>query len=115
MKGRETAEKSLIVVAAEAIPGNGSRIGRIRLSHVGDIKRQTLHGFINQSVEPGSTVATECVEAMQTGMGDFEDAVAAICAGRVRADFIVTRDAEFAQKGCSIPVVRPTEILRRVE
>jgi transposase-like protein len=63
VKGRETAEKALIVVAAEAIPGHGSRIGRIRLSHIGDIKRQTLHGFIKQSVEPGSTVVTDGLQA----------------------------------------------------
>ena len=63
VKGREAAEKALIVVAAEAIPGHGSRIGRIRLSHIGDIKRQTLHEFIKQSVEPGSTVVTDGLQA----------------------------------------------------
>ncbi len=57
----------------------------------------------------------ECFDAMQTGMGDFEDAVVAVCADRVRADFVVTRDEEFARKGCVIPVVSPAEILNRME
>lgn len=63
VRGRETVEKALIVIAAEVIPGPRSSIGRIRLSHVGDTKRRTLHGFIEQSVEHGSTVVTDGLQA----------------------------------------------------
>jgi len=63
VRGRETVEKALIIVAAEAIAGPGSAIGRIRLSHIDDVKRRTLHGFIAQSVEPGSTVVTDGLQA----------------------------------------------------
>lgn len=63
VRGRETTEKALIAVAAEAIPGPGSTIGRIRLSHIEDVRRQTLHGFIAQSIEPGSTVVTDGLQA----------------------------------------------------
>ncbi len=51
---------------------------------------------------------------MQTGMKDFEDAVVAVCAGRVRADCIVSRDEAFVNAGCAIPVMRPAEFLQRV-
>ncbi len=54
----------------------------------------------------------ECADAMQSGMNDFEDAVVAVCAARARADFIVTRDAEFACAACPVSVVPPSEILR---
>jgi transposase-like protein len=63
VRGRETNTKALIIVAAEIVPGSGSAIGRIRLSHIADTKRRTLHGFINQSVEPGSTVVTDGLQA----------------------------------------------------
>jgi hypothetical protein len=54
--GRLTHDKALILVAAEA---DGEGIGRIRLAHVSDLTRATLHGFIGQAVEPGSVVQTD--------------------------------------------------------
>jgi transposase-like protein len=69
VRGRETVEKALVIVAAEAIPGPGGAIGRIRLSHIGDVKRRTLHGFIAQSIEPGSTVVTDGLQAYREMAG----------------------------------------------
>lgn len=63
VRGRGAIEKTLIVVAAKVIPGSRSSIGRIRLNHISDAKRQTLHRFIEQSVEPGSTVMTDGLRA----------------------------------------------------
>jgi transposase-like protein len=56
MAGRLTEEKALIIVAAEA---DGKNIGRIRMGHIPDLNRATLHGFIQATVEPGSTVRTD--------------------------------------------------------
>jgi transposase-like protein len=69
VRGRETADNALIVVAAEAIPGSGSSIGRIRLHHIDNVKRQTLHGFIAQAIEPGSTVVTDGLQAYREMAG----------------------------------------------
>jgi len=63
VKGRQTEKKALIAVAAEAVPGSNSAIGRIRLAHIADINRETLHSFIFQSVEPGSTVITDGLQS----------------------------------------------------
>jgi transposase-like protein len=54
--GRLTEEKALIGVAAEA---DGRGIGRIRLRRIPDLTKASLHGFIGQAVEPGSTVRTD--------------------------------------------------------
>ena len=53
-------QKALIIVAAQA---DGKGIGRIRLRHIPDTERTTLHGFIAQSIEPGSTVVTDGLQA----------------------------------------------------
>lgn len=60
VRGRQTIAKALIVVAAEA---NGEGIGRIRLRYIPDTGRATLHGFIQHSIEPGSTVVSDGLQA----------------------------------------------------
>jgi transposase-like protein len=58
--GRGSEEKALIIVAAQE---NGKGIGRIRLRRIPDLTRASLHGFIAQTIEPGSTVRTDGLQA----------------------------------------------------
>ena len=58
--GRLTQSKSLIAVAAQC---DGTGIGRIRLGRIPDTSRATLHQFIAESIEPGSTVITDGLNA----------------------------------------------------
>jgi len=58
--GRLTEQKALIIVGAEE-DGNG--IGRVRLRHIPDLTKASLHGFIQAAVEPGSTVRTDGLPA----------------------------------------------------
>lgn len=58
--GRLTKEKALMIVAAEE---NGKGIGRIRLRRIPDVTKASLHGFIKQAIEPGSTVTTDGLNA----------------------------------------------------
>jgi transposase-like protein len=54
--GRLTENKARIVVAAEERE-NG--IGSNRIRHIPDLNQESLHGFITDSIEPGSTVRTD--------------------------------------------------------
>ena len=65
--GRLTHDKALILVAAQA---DGQGIGRIRLRHVDDLTKATLHRFISEVIEPGSTVRTDGLNAYQ-GLKDY--------------------------------------------
>ena len=69
VRGRQTEEKALIAVAAEATPESSNGIGRIRLARIADTSRKTLHGFISQSVEPGSTVVTDGLQSYRNLTG----------------------------------------------
>jgi transposase-like protein len=60
VRGRLTRDKVLIGVAAEE---DGSGIGRIRLGLLADLKKASLHDFIGQRVESGSTVRTDGLRA----------------------------------------------------
>ncbi len=50
LRGRQTQKKALVAIAAEE---DGAGIGRIRM------KRIRLHGFIQEAVEPDSTIHTD--------------------------------------------------------
>jgi len=56
VRGRETTNKALIVVAAQE---NGKSIGRIRMRRVADASAASLHPFVIDNVESGSVVHTD--------------------------------------------------------
>jgi transposase-like protein len=56
MIGRQTENKALIAVAVEI---TGRKIGRIRMKRIPDASRETLHGFIAETVEQGSVICTD--------------------------------------------------------
>lgn len=70
VRGRQTDDKALIAVAAEA---DGAGIGRVRLQRIPDTSRRTLHGFIAQAIEPGSTVVTDGLQAYRDLNGYLHD------------------------------------------
>lgn len=72
VQGRRLGNKALIAVAAEA---DGRGIGRIRLSRITDTNRATLHGFIAECIEPGSTVQTDGLQAYRELEGYVHDRV----------------------------------------
>lgn len=55
-RGRGRVDKALIVIAAQA---DGQRIGRIRMRCIPDASAESLHRFVKECVEPGSTVHTD--------------------------------------------------------
>jgi transposase-like protein len=54
--GRKFRDKSLLVVAAQV---DGPGIGRIRLRQIPDATAGSLRSFIQETIEPGSTVVTD--------------------------------------------------------
>jgi hypothetical protein len=70
MIGRQTEHKALIAVAVEC---SGKKIGRIRLQRIPDTSRESLHGFIKDTIEPGSTVRTDGLNAYLSMEGYTHD------------------------------------------
>lgn len=56
LHGRQTEEKALIVVAAQE---DGKGIGRVRMKRIPDASSENLHSFIEDFMEPGSTLRTD--------------------------------------------------------
>ena len=55
-EGRGAEKKALVVIAAEE---KGRGTGRIRMCRIPNASKQFLHAFIQQAIEPGSTVHTD--------------------------------------------------------
>lgn len=55
-RGRQTRDKALVAIAAEE---EGSGIGRIRMKRITQASKPQLHPFLEEAVEPGSTVHTD--------------------------------------------------------
>ena len=68
--GRLTHDKALIIVGAEE---DGKGLGRVRMRRIPDFSKASLHGFISQAVEPGSTVRTDGLTAYMGPVGYHHD------------------------------------------
>jgi transposase-like protein len=67
VRGRQTFQKALVVVAAEK---DGRRIGRIRMQRIPNASAASLHAFVQTYIEPGSTVLTDGWEGYR-GLDDY--------------------------------------------
>ena len=57
----------------------------------------------------------DCLKALGLPMNDFEDAVVAVCAKKIGADCIVTRDEKFIKAKSPIDVITPQELIARLK
>jgi len=53
----------------------------------------------------------DCTNALSLPMNDFEDALVAICAKKVEADYIVTRYDEFLLHNALVPTINPCKTI----
>jgi transposase-like protein len=56
VRGRQTESKVLLAVAAQE---NGAGIGRVRMRSIPDASARSLMAFVQDSIEPGTTVHTD--------------------------------------------------------
>ena len=57
----------------------------------------------------------DCIDALSLPMNDFEDAMVAVCAKKIKADFIVTRDERFIKEKTSVKTVTPEQLIEKIE
>ena len=55
--GRGTSNKSIVVVAVEL--QDNKKLGRTRISHVPDVTKESLIGFVKENIEAGSKIITD--------------------------------------------------------
>lgn len=56
---------------------------------------------------------SDLLKAAELPFGDYEDALQSVCAARVRADYIVTRNGKDFENS-SVLAISPTDLLKRI-
>ena len=54
-----------------------------------------------------SVTHEDCKAAVSLPIDDFEDALVVVCAGKAKADYIITRDDEFLQAPSLVKLITP--------
>ena len=54
---------------------------------------------------------SDCTDALALPMNDFEDAIIAVCARKISADYIVSRDEKFIKAGTEVEVITPKQLM----
>lgn len=60
------------------------------------------------------TYAEDCINALHSGMADFEDAVMSESAYRIKADYIITRNIKDYSKS-KVPAISPSDFLMTID
>jgi predicted nucleic acid-binding protein len=76
--------------------------------------RQVMH-FLFATYKIVSVTHEDCIKAMSIPIEDFEDALVSVCAKKVEADYIVSRDEKFLQDKSPVKVIEPKDFLENVD
>lgn len=114
----EAAESILLMVSQEQISGYVTANSITDIYYVvrrilpeaesKEIIRSLLYSL--EVIEVGNA---DCWEALSLQIGDFEDALVAACAQKIGADYIISRDENFAKADSPVKVIYPTAFLSR--
>ena len=74
--------------------------------------RQVLD-FLLATYKVVSVAHEDCINAMSIPIDDFEDALVSVCARKVGADYIISRDDQFLRSNSPVKVIDPKEFLQR--
>ncbi|MDR2605750.1 MAG: PIN domain-containing protein [Oscillospiraceae bacterium] len=75
--------------------------------------KQTIMDLIT-AVNIIDLTAADCLKALKLPNPDFEDALVEICAEKIKAACIVTRDEKFKQSATTAKTLTPSELLTRL-
>jgi len=57
---------------------------------------------------------SDCADALALPMDDFEDAIIAVCAHKINADCIVSRNRKFIKVRTEIEVLTPKQLIEKI-
>ena len=55
----------------------------------------------------------DCADALALQMNDFEDAIIAVCAEKIEADYIISRNEKFLKADTAVEVITPSQLFAK--
>ncbi len=68
-------------------------------------------GFLLNTYKVVPITQADCLKALALPNEDFEDSLVEVCAKSINADYIVSRDEEFARIASGVKVIKPDELI----
>ena len=74
------------------------------------VAREALHNLLHVFMVVDVN-GQDCENALESPLGDYEDALAVVCASRIGVEHIITRDEGFLREPSPVPVISPAGFL----
>ena len=58
---------------------------------------------------------SDCWEALNMTISDFEDALIVTCAEKIKVDYIISRDISLTKIDSTTPIILPSEFLKKIK
>jgi predicted nucleic acid-binding protein len=112
----QDAEKILLMISEGKIDGyltanSITDIFYVVRRNLSEIETREIIRSILYSLNIIEIGSADCWQALSLPMRDFEDALLSSCAEKVSADYIISRDADFANADSLVQIISPLEFL----
>jgi predicted nucleic acid-binding protein len=57
---------------------------------------------------------SDCIMALDNGVSDYEDALVSVCAKKVKAEYVITRNIKDFENS-SVPAIAPSDFLKQIQ
>lgn len=68
-------------------------------------------GFLLNTYKVVPITQEDCLKALALPNEDFEDSLVEVCAKNIHADYILSRDEEFAEIATEVKVIKPDDLI----
>jgi predicted nucleic acid-binding protein len=82
----------------------------VRKTHGAEFAKEKLKGLM-KFVRTISLTEEDCLSALDLLMNDFEDAIVAVCARKIEAAYIISRDEKFIKADTEVKMITPKQLL----
>jgi predicted nucleic acid-binding protein len=114
---RQSAEKIILMAAEEKIEGfisakSVADIYYITRKHLPETATRKALGNLFRVFSILALLGDDCQSALESQVGDYEDAILAACGRRSRMDYVITRDEDFLRSNGPIRTISPAGFLK---
>lgn len=114
---RQDAEKIILMAAEEKIEGfisakSAADIYYVARKHMPETAAREALGNLFRVFSILAVLDEDCRSALESRMGDYEDAMLAACGRRSGMDCVITRDVDFLRSGGPVRSLSPAAFLK---